>query len=196
MNLRLDGVRVGFAVTGSFCTFAQAFAQAEYLTSLGAELIPIMSEHASTISTRFGEADEQRKLFEQICQRKAIVTIEDAEPIGPKNMTDIMAVIPCTSNTASKLALSITDTAVTMAVKSHLRGGKPVVLGIASNDALAGSMKHLGMLANMKHYYFVPFRQDNAEKKPTSLVADFSKTAETIVSALDGKQIQPVVLQI
>ncbi len=196
MNLRLDGVRVGFAVTGSFCTFAQAFAQAEYLTSLGAELIPIMSEHASTISTRFGEADEQRKRLEQICKRKAITTIEDAEPIGPKNMTDIMAVIPCTSNTASKLALSITDTAVTMAVKSHLRGGKPVVLGIASNDALAGSMKHLGMLANMRNYYFVPFRQDNAEKKPTSLVADFSLTAETISSALQGKQFQPMVLQI
>ncbi len=196
MNLRLDGVRIGFAVTGSFCTFAQAFAQAEYLTSLGAELIPIMSEHASTISTRFGDADEQRKRLEQICQRKAIVTIEDAEPIGPKNMTDIMAVIPCTSNTATKLALSVTDTAVTMAVKSHLRGGKPVVLGIASNDALAGSMKHLGMLANMRNYYFVPFRQDNAEKKPTSLVADFSQTAETIASALNGKQIQPMVLQI
>ncbi len=196
MNLRLDGVRIGFAVTGSFCTFAQAFAQAEYLTSLGAELIPIMSEHASTISTRFGDADEQRKRLEQICKRKAIVTIEDAEPIGPKNMTDIMAVIPCTSNTATKLALSVTDTAVTMAVKSHLRGGKPVVLGIASNDALAGSMKHLGMLANMRNYYFVPFRQDNAEKKPTSLVADFSRTAETIVSALNGKQIQPMVLQI
>lgn len=189
----LKGVRIGFAVTGSFCTFAQAFAQAEYLTSLGAELVPIMSEHAARISTRFGEAEVQRERLEQIAGRKAILTIEDAEPIGPKAMTDIMAVVPCTSNTAAKLALSITDSTVTMAVKSHLRSGKPVVLAIASNDSLAGSMKHLGALANMKHYYFVPLRQDDAFKKPTSLVADFSLTAETIAAALEGRQYQPVL---
>lgn len=189
----LKGVRIGFAMTGSFCTFSQAFAQAEYLVALGAELIPVMSEHAAQISTRFGEAAAQRERLEQIAGRKAILTIGDAEPIGPKNMTDIMAVIPCTSNTAAKLALSITDTPVTMAVKSHLRSGKPVVLGIASNDSLAGSMKHLGALANMKHYYFVPLRQDDAQKKPTSLVADFSLTAETIHAALKGKQYQPLL---
>lgn len=189
----LKGVRIGFAVTGSFCTFSQAFAQAEYLVSLGAELVPIMSEHAAQISTRFGEAAAQRERLEQIAGRPAILTIEDAEPIGPKNLTDIMAVVPCTSNTAAKLALSITDGAATMAVKSHLRGKKPVVLAIASNDSLAGSMKHLGALANMKHYYFVPLRQDDAQKKPTSLVADFSLTAETIMAALQGKQYQPVL---
>lgn len=189
----LKGVRIGFAVTGSFCTFAQSFAQAEYLVSLGAEIVPVMSEHAAQISTRFGEAKAQRERLEQIAGRKAILTIADAEPIGPKGMTDVMAVVPCTSNTAAKLALSITDTPVTMAVKSHLRGGKPVVLAIASNDSLAGSMKHLGALANMKHYYFVPLRQDDAEKKPTSLVADFSLTAETIAAALEGRQYQPVL---
>ena len=122
-------------------------------------------------------------------------TIEDAEPIGPLQLMDVMAVVPCTSNTAAKLALSITDTPVTMAVKSHLRSGKPVVLAVASNDALAGSAKHLGMLANLKHYYFVPLRQDDAHKKPTSLVADFSKTADTIAAALQDGQIQPVVMQ-
>jgi len=191
----LENLRIGFAMTGSFCTFEKAFAQAEYLVSCGAELIPVMSENAANISTRFGEAAEQREKLENIARRKIICTIEDAEPIGPKNMTDIMLVEPCTSNTAAKLALSLTDTPVTMAVKSHLRGQKPVVLAIASNDALAGSMKHLGMLANMKHYYFVPFAQDDAQKKPTSLVADFSKTADVIVSALQGIQLQPMIFQ-
>lgn len=181
---RLDGVRIGFAMTGSFCTFSQAFAQAERLVSLGAELVPVMSEHAAGISTRFGTAQEMRERIEEIAGRKAILTIEDAEPIGPKNLTDIMAVVPCTSNTAAKLAHSITDTAVTMAVKSHLRSGKPVVLAVASNDALAGSLKNIGLLANMRHYYLVPLRRDDPVKKPASLVADFSQTAETILQAL------------
>ena len=191
----LQGVRIGFAMTGSFCTFQHAFAQAEYLVSCGAQLLPIMSYHAAQTSTRFGDAKAQRERIEEIAGRKVICTIEDAEPIGPLQLTDVMAVVPCTSNTAAKLALSITDTPVTMAVKSHLRSGKPVVLAVASNDALAGSAKHLGMLANLKHYYFVPLRQDDAHKKPTSLVADFSKTADTIAAALQGGQIQPVVMQ-
>ena len=191
--MKLQGIRIGFAVTGSFCTFAQAFSQAEYLTSQGAQLIPIFSEHAASISTRFGTAQAHVRRLEEICGRSAILTIEDAEPIGPKNMTDIMAVVPCTANTAAKLALSITDGVVTMAVKSHLRGGKPVVLALASNDALAGSLKNIGALANMRNYYFVPLRQDDVAKKPNSLVADFSRTAETIEAALDGIQLQPSV---
>ena len=191
--MKLQGIRIGFAVTGSFCTFAQAFSQAEYLSSQGAQLIPIFSENAASISTRFGTAQAHVRRLEEICGRSAILTIEDAEPIGPKNMTDIMAVVPCTANTAAKLALSITDGVVTMAVKSHLRGGKPVVLALASNDALAGSLKNIGALANMRNYYFVPLRQDDAAKKPNSLVADFSRTAETIEAALDGIQLQPSV---
>ncbi|MDE5769523.1 MAG: dipicolinate synthase subunit B [Oscillospiraceae bacterium] len=190
----LEGVRIGFVMTGSFCTFAQAFAQAEYLVSCGAELIPVMSWNASEISTRFGTAAEQCERLENIANRKIIRTIEDAEPIGPKNMTDVMLVEPCTSNTAAKLALSITDSPATMAVKSHLRGQKPVVLAIASNDSLAGSMKHLGLLFHTKYYYFVPIRQDDPEKKPSSLVADFSRTTDTIRSALQGKQLQPVLI--
>ncbi len=189
----LKGVRIGFAMSGSFCTFHHAFAQAEYLVSCGAVLVPIMSYHASQISTRFGEAKAQRERLEQIAGQSVICSIEDAEPIGPLQMTDVMAVVPCTSNTASKLALSITDTPVTMAVKSHLRSGRPVVLAIASNDALAGSAKHIGQLANMKNYYFVPFAQDDFERKPTSLVADFALTAETIAAALEGRQYQPVL---
>lgn len=189
----LNGIRIGFAMTGSFCTFHHALEQAEYLVSCGAELVPVMSYHAAQISTRFGNADAQRKRLEQIAGKKVICTIEEAEPIGPKNLTDIMAVVPCTSNTAAKLAMSITDTPVTMAVKSHLRSGKPVVLAIASNDALAGSAKQLGMLSNMRHYYFVPLGQDAPDAKPCSMVADFSKTAETIAAALQGRQIQGVL---
>lgn len=193
--MRLEGVRIGFAVTGSFCTFSQAFAQAEQLAAEGAQLIPIFSEHAATISTRFGAADANVRKLEEICGRRAILTIADAEPIGPKHMTDLMAVVPCTSNTAAKLALSITDGVVPMAVKSHLRGGKPVVIAAASNDSLAGSLKHLGALANMRHYYFVPLRQDDPERKPNSLVADFSRTADTICAALEGRQLQPVLAE-
>lgn len=194
--MNLEGVRIGFAMTGSFCTFCYAFEQAEFLVSCGAKLIPIMSFHASQLSTRFGRAELQRERLEEIAGRHAICTIEDAEPIGPQRMTDIMAVVPCTSNTAAKLALGITDTPVTMAVKSHLRGGRPVVLALASNDAMAGSCKQIGLLANMKHYYFVPLRQDDPERKPTSLVADFERTADTIRDALNGRQFQPALEQI
>ena len=190
----LENIRIGFAMTGSFCTFRQAFAQAEYLVSCGAELIPIMSVNASQISTRFGTASEMRERLETIAKRKIICSIEDAEPIGPKQMTDILLVEPCTSNTAAKLALSITDSPVTMAVKSHLRGQKPVVLAIASNDSLAGTLKNIGLLANAKHYYFVPLRQDDSVKKPNSLVADFGQTADTLVNALNGRQLQPCLL--
>ncbi|MBR3629977.1 MAG: dipicolinate synthase subunit B [Oscillospiraceae bacterium] len=186
---RLDGIRIGFAMTGSFCTFEKAFAQAQELVTLGAELVPILSEHAAGISTRFGTAAEMRKRIEDIAGRPAILTIEDAEPIGPKNLTDIMAVVPCTSNTAAKLAHSITDTAVTMAVKSHLRGEKPVVLAIASNDALAGSLKNIGLLANMQHYYLVPLLRDDPVKKPASLVADFPQTVRTIRYALHKENV-------
>ncbi|MBR1899232.1 MAG: dipicolinate synthase subunit B [Oscillospiraceae bacterium] len=192
--MRFDNVRIGFAMTGSFCTFSHAFAQMEALRDLGAELIPILSFHAAQIDTRFGKAEDHIRHVREICGREPILTIADAEPIGPKQMTDVMLVEPCTSNTAAKLALSLTDTPVTMAVKSHLRGGRPVVLAFASNDALAGSMKHLGMLANMRHYYFVPLRQDDPVKKPTSLVADFPQTAEAIAAAMEGRQLRPMLL--
>lgn len=191
--MELDGIRVGFAMTGSFCTFREAFLQAERLAAMGAQLVPVMSDAAAGTSTRFGTAASQVQRLEEIAGRPVIRTIEDAEPIGPKAMTDIMAVVPCTSNTAAKLAMSITDTPVTMAVKSHLRRGAPVVLALASNDALAGSFKQLGMLSNMKHYYFVPLRQDDPEKKPTSLVADFSRVPDTVLAALHGRQLQPLL---
>ena len=180
------------AVCGSFCTFKKTFEAAEHLVSLGAELIPIMSFNASSLSTRFGKAEDNVKIFEEIAGKKIINTIEEAEPIGPKKMTDIMLLPNCTGNTLAKLSLSLTDSPVTMAVKSHLRGGRPVVINVATNDALSGSAKSIGALMNLRHYYFVPLRQDDCIKKPTSVVGDFDKIEETLINAMNGVQVQPV----
>lgn len=189
----LCGLKIGYALTGSYCTFEKSFEQAEKLVQLGAELVPIVSENVFSTSTRFGTAEENIKRLEKICGKAVISTIAEAEPIGPKNLTDLMLVSPCTSNTANKLALSLTDTAVTMAVKSHLRGGKPVLLAIASNDSLMGSAKTLGMLFNTKNYYFVPVRQDNIADKPSSLVADFTLIPKAAEAAMKGIQLRPII---
>lgn len=193
MTDELKGVRIGFAMTGSFCTFEQCFRQAEKLAASGAELIPIMSENAIGFSTRFGKNVENYDRLKNICGKEPIVSINDAEPIGPKNMTDIMVVAPCTSNTAAKLANGIVDTAVTMAVKSHLRSGKPVLLAIASNDSLLGSAKNIGELFNRKNYYFVPMLQDDIEKKPASLVAKFELIPDAVAAAFKGIQLRPII---
>lgn len=187
------GLKIGYILTGSFCTFEKAFEQAELLRSYGAELVPIMSENASSLSTRFGTAEENKARLEKVCGKKVITSIVDAEPIGPKSMTDIIVVAPCTSNTASKLASSITDGAATMAVKSHLRTGKPVLLAIASNDSLLGSAKNLGALFNRKNYYFVPMLQDDLLNKPASLVAEFSMIPAAVEAALRGVQLRPII---
>ncbi len=189
----LKGLRVGVAICGSFCTFKKSFEAAKRLADLGAELIPIMSFNASALSTRFGKAEDNVKIFEEIAGRPVINTIEAAEPIGPKRMTDVMLLPNCTGNTLAKLSLSVTDSPVTMAVKSHLRGGRPVVINVATNDALSGSAKNIGALMNLRHYYFVPIRQDDYIKKPTSVVGDFDRIEETIIAALDGVQVQPVI---
>lgn len=189
----LSQVKIGFALTGSFCTFERAFIQAEALKQTGAEIIPIMSFNASSIDTRFGSAKDHIEKLESICKNKVIRTIEEAEPFGPKKMADIIVVCPCTGNTCAKLAMSITDSPVTMAVKSHIRNGNPVVIALASNDSLAGSMKNLGLLMNMKNYYFVPFYQDDYTGKPTSAICDFTRVQETITAALNRKQLQPIL---
>lgn len=193
MSEIFKGLRIGFAMTGSFCTFAKSFEQAELLMKNGAKLLPIMSEHASATDTRFGTAAENIRKLSEITGKEVICSIEEAEAIGPKDLTDIMTVVPCTSNTAAKLASSITDTTVTMAVKSHLRQGKPVVLAIASNDSLMGSAKNLGELFNRKNYYFVPMIQDDWIKKPASLVAEFSMLPDAIQAALKGIQLRPII---
>jgi dipicolinate synthase subunit B len=190
----LKGKTVCFVMTGSFCTFEAAFAQARVLKEqYGMEILPVMSYHARTVDSRFGLAETHAHTLRSLSGRDIIEDINAAEPIGPKGMADILLVAPCTGNTMAKLTLSITDTPATMAVKSHLRSGKPVVLALASNDALAGSGKNIGALLNIKHYFFVPMSQDAPGKKPNSLVAHFDRIPETLASALNGKQIQPIM---
>ncbi len=186
-------LRLGFAVTGSFCTFSKMLASMEECRRLGYEILPILSGAAASTDTRFGKAEDFIRKMEEISGRPVIRDIPGAEPIGPKNLTDILLVAPCTGNTIAKLAHGITDNAVTMAVKSHLRGGKPVVLAISTNDALSGSAAGIGTLLNRRHYYFVPFGQDDPEKKPNSLVADFSQIPQTLEEALQGRQLQPLL---
>lgn len=182
---------VGFAMCGSFCTLSKAVEQMEGLREQY-NLLPIMSRNTYETDTRFGKAQDFIDKAESICGRKVLHTIPEAEPIGPKGLVDVMAVCPCTGNTLSKLALGITDTPVTMAVKSALRIGLPVVLCLASNDVLGASGQNAARLLNTKNIYFVPMKQDDPEKKPFSLVADFSLLKETIHAALEGRQLQPV----
>lgn len=189
----MDKVRVGYALTGSFCTFAAAFDAAERLIKRDYELTPIMSRNAYEMNTRFGSAEDNRKRLEALTGRSVIHTIEDAEPIGPKRMFDILVVAPCTSNTLAKLALGVNDTPVTMAVKSHVRNQRPVVIAVSTNDALAAAAKNLGALQSQKNYYFVPYRQDDYLLKPFSMVADFKQLERTVELALSGIQVQPMV---
>lgn len=189
-----EGMKIGYAFCGSFCTFEKSIAELEKIVKNGAAVTPIMSFTAFDTDTRFGKAADINKRIEDICGNKIISTIEGAEPIGPQKMFDILIVAPCTGNTVAKLAAGIIDTPVTMAVKSHIRNAKPVVLAIATNDALAGSAKNIGMLLNYRNFYFVPYGQDNFSAKPNSLVADFSLLGDTVLLASKGKQIQPLLL--
>ena len=189
----MNKIKLGFCLCGSFCTFKVAINLMRELIEDGYEVIPIMSYNAAEIDTRFGKAQEHIDAIEKLCNKKIIKTIAEAEPIGPTGMTDIMLVCPCTGNTLAKIANSIVDTPVTMSVKSHLRNNNPVVVAVSTNDALSGSAKNIGMLQNMRNYYFVPMGQDNFELKPTSLVAYFDKTKETLKQALLGNQIQPMI---
>ena len=192
--MSLEGKKIGFGITGSFCTFEKAFAAAKSLIEAGAEVYPIMSFNAASISSRFGTAEENRAEIEKICGHKVIDTIEGAEPIGPKKLFDILIIAPCTANTLAKQALAISDTPITMAVKSHLRNGRPVVIALSTNDALAASAKNIGALQNYRNYYFVPYRQDNYKGKPNSAVADFTKINQTAEAALEGSQLQPILM--
>lgn len=189
----MNGLKIGYALCGSFCTIADSICQLKILKERGAELFPIMSENLFTTDTRFGRAIDINKKISDICQRDIIHTIVDAEPIGPKRMFDVLIIAPCTSNTAAKLALGVTDTSVTMAAKAHLRNKKPLIIAIATNDALGASSKNIGHLLNYKNIFFVPFRQDDSIKKPNSMIADFEKIPQTISQVMEGKQIQPII---
>lgn len=183
---------VGFALCGSFCTFSKAIKEMKKLVSLGYRVLPIMSDNAYSTDTRFGKSEDIISEIERISGNSIIHTIVGAEPIGPKKMCDLLLVAPCTGNTLSKLSLGITDTPVTMAVKSHLRVKRPVLLSIATNDGLGASAQNIGRLINTKNIYFVPLSQDNPKDKPSSLVADFERIPECVESALKGVQVQPV----
>ncbi len=188
-----ETIKIGFAVTGSFCTFKKAFEAAGELVKKGYDLTPIMSFNSAGISSRFGTAEEHKKELSKICSKPVIATIEQAEPIGPKKMFDLLVVAPCTSNTLAKLALGVNDTPVTMAVKSHLRNQRPVVIAVSTNDALTSSAKNIGALLNYKNFYFVPYGQDEPVSKPASMIADFSMLLRTVENALVGKQLTPIV---
>lgn len=184
---------IGFAVCGSFCTFSQVFPVMEQLAQ-EYTVIPIFSQVASTLNTRFGTAASHLQRAADICGTKPLTAIQEAEPIGPKKLLDALVIAPCTGNTLAKLSHGVADTSVTMAAKSHLRNGRPVVVAISTNDALAGAAENIGRLLVRKNYYFVPFGQDDAAEKPTSLVADFRQIPPTLALALEGKQLQPLLL--
>lgn len=186
-------MKIGFAFCGSFCNHAEVLKVYEEIAREHT-VIPILSEPAATTDTRFGAAEAFVARVERFAGRPAVKTIAQAEPLGPQGELDVLVIAPCTGNTLAKLARGVTDGAVTMAAKSHLRNGKPVVLAIATNDALSASAPNIAALLNRKHYYFVPFGQDNPAGKPTSLIADFSLILPTAEAALEGRQIQPLLL--
>lgn len=187
-------ITLGYAFCGSFCTIKQSVAALKELVKQEYKIRPIMSQIVYTTDTRFGKARELIEEVEELCGEKVIHDIPSAEPIGPKNLLDLIVVSPCTGNTIAKTALGVTDTSVTMAVKAHLRNEKPVVLAIATNDALGATAKNIGLLHNTKNIFFVPYRQDDPYQKQKSLVCDFSLIPKTVEYALQGKQIQPVIM--
>ena len=186
-------MNIGFAMCGSFCTFSQVFPIMETLAQTH-NVIPIFSDAVYAIDSRFGTAQEHIRKAEQICGKPPLHTIASVEPIGPQKLLDALIVAPCTGNTLAKLSHSIADTPVTMAVKSHLRNGRPVIIAISTNDALGGAAENIGRLMARKHYYFVPYRQDDAQKKPTSIVADFTQIDVTLKYAVSGQQYQPLLI--
>ena len=192
--MKLKDKKIGFVFTGSFCTFEKTKEQLKKIVAEGADILPIMSDHAYELDTKFGEANFHIQEIEEITGKKIIHTIQEAEPIGPKKLTDIIIVAPCSGNTIAKLAHSIIDNAATMAVKSHLRNGNPVVIAISTNDGLSGSAENIGKLLNRNNYFFVPFRQDNPITKPRSLVFDSNSIIKTLEYALDKEQIEPILL--
>lgn len=192
--MKFKDLKIGFALTGSFCTFSKTIPVIKELVKDGAEVLPIMSYNAYELDTKFGKAKDFISQIEEITGKEIIHTIQGAEPIGPKHLTDIMIIAPATGNTIAKLANGITDTPVTMAAKSHLRNENPIIIAISTNDALSGSAKNIGTLLNRKHYYFVPFRQDNPITKPRSLVFDETYIIKTIEAALNNEQIEPILL--
>lgn len=193
--MKLEGVKIGLALTASVCTFEKVYEGTANLIAAGAIVTPIVSYNAAAIDSRFGKASDWVRKFEILTGNKALMTITEVEPIGPKNMFDILVVAPCTGNTIAKLANAINDSPVLMAVKSQIRNQKPVVIAISTNDGLGMNAKNIGVLLNSKHFFFIPFGQDNPKDKKNSLVANIDYIIPTIEQALDGIQMQPMIIQ-
>lgn len=192
--MELKGKKIGVALTGSFCTYKKVFQELEKLAEEGAQIQTIFSEAAQSIDSRFGKAEDFVKEARRITGRKPMLTISEAEPIGPESLLDLLILFPCTGNTIAKLANGITDTPALMAAKAHLRNEKPLLLSISTNDALGMNMKNIGLLLNAKHIYFIPFGQDNPQKKPNSMIAHTELLIPAAKAALEGKQYQPLIL--
>lgn len=192
--MNLQGKTIGFAMTGSFCSFRKTIDELKKIVALGSKVIPIMSENSYTMDTKFGKAKDFINEIEEITNTKVLHTMQEVEPLGSKNILDILVVAPATGNTIAKLANDITDGPVVMAVKSLFRREKPVVIAISTNNGLGSAGQNIGKLFNMKYYYFVPFRQDNPITKPRSIAFDPSYLIKTIEHSLDGEQLQPILL--
>lgn len=190
----MEHLRIGFAFCGSFCTYGKAMAALEDAVGRYDWVQPIVSETSAATDTRFGAAHDFMREMERLCDRRVIDSIKGAEAIGPKKLLDVLVIAPCTGNTLAKLANGVTDSSVTMAAKAQLRNGRPVVLAVSTNDGLSGSAKNIGLLLDKKNIYFVPFGQDDPAGKPTSLVADFTQIPAAVAAALEGRQLQPVLL--
>lgn len=191
----MSQINLGFAMCGSFCTFKKVIPQISELVRIGYNVIPIMSPVSYSTDTRFGTAKSFTEEIGQITGNPIVHTLNEAEPIGPKKLLDILVIAPCTGNTLGKMANGITDTSVTLATKAHLRNQRPVVIAVSTNDALGAAAKNIGLLMNCKHLYFVPMLQDDYVNKPNSIVADFTRIPETVLDALSGKQTEPVILR-
>lgn len=190
----MENITIGFAVCGSFCTHSRAISALEQVRARWNNVVPIVSECTADTDTRFGTSHDLMREMERICDHRVISTIKGAEPIGPQKLLDLLIIAPCTGNTLGKLAAGVTDTSVTMAAKAHLRNGRPLLIALSTNDGLAAAAANIGALLARKYIYFVPFGQDDPEKKPTSLVADFSLVPDAAQAALEGRQLQPLLL--
>lgn len=189
----MENLKIGLGITGSFCNFKYIKDVIYELKEAGANVFPIVSDNVKSLNTRFYKSDDFIQMLEETSGNKVIKTIVEAEPIGPKDMFDILLICPCSGNTLGKLANGITDTTVLMAIKSHIRKNKPVVIGVSTNDGLGSSLENIGKVINTKNFYFIPFSQDDIVQKPKSLVLDYSYVKSTIEEALEGRQIQPII---
>ena len=193
--MRFEGIKIGFALTGSHCTLAEVIMIIAELKKEGAEITPIISYSVDQMDTRYGEASHWKMILKEITGKDPLRTIPEVEPIGPYHLFDCVVIAPCTGNTLAKMANGISDTPVLMAAKAHLRNLGCVVIAVATNDGLGNNAKNIGILLSTKNIYFVPFGQDNPQKKTNSLVAHMDKIPDTILSALQGKQLQPVLAE-